>query len=81
MKKILNLILILSIALCSSLFLGACTDKDNYVPELTKTFTVNGFEIKTTSDFVLQTTSEGVKLKSEGDNLVSFGGDLFLCSI
>lgn len=74
MKKIFNLILILTITLCSSLLLVACGNKaNNYTPELSKTYTANGFEIKTTNDFSLQTTSEGIKLTSEGDNLVSFG--------
>jgi len=72
MKKILNLVLILTITMCSFV-LVACGDNGDYTPNLTKTYTANGFEIKTTSDFTLQTTSEGIKLTSEGDNQVSFG--------
>ena len=56
----------------------ACGDKkDEYTPNLTQTFSANGFEIKTTSDFTLQTTSEGIKLTSEGDNQVAFGDTYF----
>ncbi|MBE5745734.1 MAG: hypothetical protein E7359_00385 [Clostridiales bacterium] len=78
MKKILNLVLILTIILCSSFVLVACGDKgDDYTPNLTKTYTANGFEIKTTSDFTLQTTSDGIKLTSEGDNQVAFGDTYF----
>lgn len=78
MKKLLNLVLILTITLCSAFVLVACDKKgDDYIPNLTKTYTANGFEIKTTSDFTLQTTSEGIKLTSEGDNQVSFGDTYF----
>ena len=78
MKKILNLVLILTITLCSPFVLVACGDKgDDYTPNLTKTYTANGFEIKTTSDFTLHTTSEGIRLTSEGDNQVAFGDTCF----
>lgn len=78
MKKFLNLVLILTITLCSAFVLVACDKKgDDYIPNLTKTYIANGFEIKTTSDFTLQTTSEGIKLTSEGDNQVSFGDTYF----
>ena len=76
MKRILNFLLILSVVACSALGLIGCNKKDDttpYVPQLTKTHTSNGFKIQTTSDFTLQTTTEGVKLTSEGDNQVSFG--------
>ena len=78
MKKILNLVLILTITLCSPFVFVACGDKGyDYTPNLTKTYTANGFEIKTTSDFTLQTTSEGIKLTSKGDNQVAFGDTYF----
>lgn len=72
MRKILNLILIISITLCSALVLVGCGKEEPYTPNLTKTFTANGFEIKTTSDFVLSTTNEGLQLTSEGDDEISF---------
>ena len=78
MKKILNFILILTIALCSTFALVACDNQeDDYTPVLSKTHAVNGFEIKTTDDFTLQTTSDGIELTSEGDNQVSFGNTYF----
>ena len=74
MKKILNYVLISIVALCSIVTLAACKDKnEEYVPNLTKTYSANGFEIKATNDFALLSTGEGVKLKSEGDSEVCFG--------
>lgn len=77
MKKILNIILVFTITFCSVLLLSSCGKKDDpptpYTPNLSKTFTLNGFTIKTTSDFNLQQTTTGIKLKSTGDNEISFG--------
>lgn len=60
----------------SSVFFVACGKKNNdtnYSPKLTKTYSANGFTIETTSDFVLEQSVDGISLKSEGDNEVSFG--------
>ena len=76
MKKVFNLILIFTMAICSVFILSACGKEEPpvpYTPNLSKTFTLNGFTIKATSDFDLQQTTAGIKLKSSGDSEITFG--------
>lgn len=72
MKKFFSLSFVLVMIMFSCLFLTACDKGEDYTPELTKTFSANGFKVETTSDFTLLQTSEGIKLSSSGDNEVSF---------
>lgn len=70
MKRFLYLILIFMVAFSSLMLSGCKTGK--YEPKLEKDFYANGFAIKTTSDFNLISTTEGIKLNSIGDDKVSF---------
>lgn len=74
MKKVLNIILICTITICSCLLLVSCgKPKQPYCPELSKTYTRNGFTIQTTADFTIRERNEGMQLISEGDDIVCFG--------
>jgi len=74
MKKVLNACFLVVMLLFSSIIIVACNNEDNidYSPQLSKSYSANGFTIKTTDDFTLQSTDEGISLISEGDNLISF---------
>ena len=76
MKKILNGFLALVLLLFSPVIFFACGNGKgeivDYSPVLSMTYSANGFEIKTTDDFVLQLTNDGISLYSEGDNVISF---------
>ena len=67
MKKYLNIFFVLSL-FCLVFAFGGCS----YTTDLSKNFSANGFYIKTTQDFHLVTTSDGIKLTSPGDNKISF---------
>ncbi len=63
----------------SSMFLVACNN-DGYAPELTKSYTGSGFEIKTTEDFVLSDTKScSITLSSDGDNEINFDSSTINC--
>ena len=63
----------------SSVFLVACNG-DRYAPELSKSYTGSGFEIKTTEDFVLsETKSFSITLSSDGDNEINFNTSTITC--
>ncbi len=75
MRKFLRVVFTLVLIIMSSSLCLACDkneDKD-YKPELVTSYSNNGFEVMTTSDFQLVQSYEGLNLKSEGDDLVSFG--------
>ena len=67
MKKLFNLFFCLSV-ICLAFAFGGCA----YNPDLSKKFSANGFTIKATQDFELVTTSDGIKLYSDGENQDAF---------